>query len=171
MPGSSATLGAVREAGRRLPWVREVTVRRRFPDALEVRIEAHVALARWNDHQLVSAQGEVFSANHEGELPRLSGPEGAAPEMAREFPRIVRALEPMGIALSELRLSARGAWQVVLASGLVLELGRTDLAARLERFVEVWPRIASQESAPVYADLRYPNGFALRRALARPSKS
>jgi cell division protein FtsQ len=172
MPAGTSTLAAVREAARRLPWVREATVRRRFPDSIEVRLEAHGVLARWNDSHLLSPLGEVFAADHEGELPRLFGPEGSGPEMARELPAIVRALEPMGVALSELRLSPRGAWQAVLASGLTLELGRTDLAVRIARFAEAWPRIAAAEGTPTHADLRYPNGFALRRANAsRPNKS
>jgi cell division protein FtsQ len=69
---------------------------------------------------------------------------------------------PLGSPLAELKLSPRGAWQVVLESGLVLELGRIDRVARLERFAAAWPRLALHDPAPRYADLRYPNGFALR---------
>lgn len=163
MPAGTATLAAVREAARRIPWVRDATVRRRFPDGVEVAIEAHQALARWNDGVLVSVHGELFSAETPDKLPRFSGPEGTSLEMAREYSAIRRALEPLGIPLAELRRSPRGAWQAVLASGLVLELGRTDVVARIERFAAAWPRIATQEPAPRYADLRYPNGFALRR--------
>ncbi len=36
---SGASLEAVREAARRIPWVKDVTVRRRFPDAVEVAFE------------------------------------------------------------------------------------------------------------------------------------
>ena len=58
-------------------------------------------------------------------------------------------------------LSARHAWQLRLANGLHLVLGRdADLAeARLRRFVEVYPGAKSKNE---YVDLRYPNGFALR---------
>ncbi|QJR13858.1 cell division protein FtsQ/DivIB [Usitatibacter palustris] len=163
MPAGAATLAAVREAARRMPWVRDATVRRRFPDAVEVTIEAHVPLARWTEGMLVSTQGEVFQGDTKDELPIFSGPEGSALEMAREYPAIRKALEPVGIKLTELKRSPRGAWQAVLASGLVLELGRTDMVARLERFATAWPRVAAQEPAARYADLRYPNGFALRR--------
>jgi cell division protein FtsQ len=172
IPGGDATLGAVREAARRLPWVREVAVRRIFPDGIEVRLEAHQLLARWSESQLVSPLGEVFTADYDEPLPRLTGPEGSAPEMARELPAILTALQPLGSPLAELKLSPRGAWQVVLASGLTLELGRTDLAARIARFAEAWPRVAADAGpVPAYADLRYPNGFALRRAAPRANKT
>lgn len=157
------TLAAVREAARRVPWVRDATVRRRFPDAVEITFEAHQALARWSDTQLVSTRGDVFTAEDKASLPRFRGPEGAAPAMAAEYPAMARLLEPLASPIAELRLSARGAWQVALASGLTLELGRGEVRPRAERFVAAWPQLAANAVQSPYADLRYPNGFALKK--------
>jgi len=165
LDGGSASLEAVREAARGIPWVREATVRRRFPDAVVVTLRTHEPLARWGEAVLVSRRGEVFTADYEGRLPRFAGPEGAAPEMARRFEAIERAAAPLGSPVAELRLSARGAWQVALESGLVLELGRHEVEARLARFAAAWPSLADGASIG-HADLRYGNGFALRRAAA-----
>ena len=161
VPGAS--LDAVREAARRIPWVREAAVRRIFPDAVEVTFEAHEPLARWGEGALVSTRGEVFNAEYDGALPRFKGPENGASMMAREYPAISRALAPLGGAVAELRLSPRGAWQVVLDSGLTLELGRVDIQARLARFAAAWPKLATQGVETRYADLRYTNGFALQQ--------
>jgi len=38
-PPGSVTLATVREAAKRVPWVREATVRRQFPDAVEITFE------------------------------------------------------------------------------------------------------------------------------------
>lgn len=163
MPAGSATLGAVREAARRIAWVREASARRRFPDGVEVRLETYEPYARWGDGRLVSATGEMFAAQQAARLPRFSGPEGAAAEMAREHAALSRALAPLGSPIAELKLSARGAWEVSLESGLVLELGRGERMPRVERFVAAWPQLAKSDPPPKYADLRYPNGFALKR--------
>ena len=159
----AAGLAEIREAARRVPWVREATVRRQFPDAVEVTFEAHQALARWNERQLVSPRGEVFTASGPSELPRFRGHEGAAGAMTAEYPAIVAALAPLGSPVKELHLSARGAWGVVLEGGLAVELGRGDWKARAQRFAAAWPRLAEDARATRYADLRYPNGFALRK--------
>jgi cell division septal protein FtsQ len=45
---------------------------------------------------------------------------------------------------------------------MVLELGRTDMNARAQRFVAAWPQASAHVAETRYADLRYPNGFALR---------
>ena len=160
---SGATLAAVREAARKIPWVREAAVRRRVPDAIEVTLETHQPLARWGDGALVSVRGDVFTAPYDGFLPRFRGPEGTAAQMVREFPALRGAVEPLASAVTEVRLSPRGAWQVVLESGLMLDLGRGDIHPRLARFIAAWPQLAAQGATTRHADLRYANGFAMQR--------
>ena len=160
-PSGSVTLATVREAAKRVPWVREVNVRRLFPDAVEITFQAHAAFARWNDNQLVSPVGEVFTAEDAAKLPRLRGPEGSGAAVIAEYRALVPTLAPIGSPVAELRLSARGAWQVLLESGLTLELGRADMRTRAQRFAAAWPQVAARAAQSRYADLRYPNGFVL----------
>ena len=160
-PGG-ASLESVREAARRVPWVRDASVRRQFPDAVEITFRAHEAFARWNEDALLSKSGEVFQARSDAELPRFRGPEGAGARMLDHFAAISAALAPLG-RVAELRLSPRGGWAVVLASGLTLQAGRGDVVPRLERFVASWTQLGRGEEA-AHVDLRYPNGFAVRRS-------
>ena len=159
----SASIEAIRVAARQVPWVREATVRRRFPDAVEITFTVHEAFARWNDGQLVGAAGEVFTAAGAGALPQLRGPEGSAALVVHGYQAAIAALGPIGSAVKELRLSPRGAWHATLDSGLGIALGRGDWRARAERFAAAWPKLAPEARAADYADLRYPNGFALKR--------
>jgi cell division protein FtsQ len=167
---SNASLAAMREAARRVPWVREATVRRRIPDAVEIALEAHVPAARWGDGALVSTRGEVFNAEFSGDLPRLAGPEGTAAAVLAQYRALAPVAAPLGARIAELRYSPRGAWQAVLDGGLTLELGRGDVAPRLARFAAAWPKLDAAARDTAHADLRYANGFALRaRVAAVPS--
>jgi cell division protein FtsQ len=168
---TAASLAAIREAARRVPWVREATVRRHFPDAIEVSFETHEVLARWGEGSLLSVRGDVFSAEHKGFLPVFRGPEGSGALMAAEYPRIVAALAPLASAVTELRYTPRAAWQVALESGLTLELGRGDIHPRLARFAAAWPQLDAQGASAKHADLRYANGFALRHPLPDGAKT
>jgi cell division protein FtsQ len=161
----AVSLASVREAARAIPWVRDAAVRRRFPDGIEVRFEAHEPLARWGKSGLVGVRGEVFAAPFDGKLPRFLGPDGSAPQMAEEYAALSRMAAPLASPVAELHLSARGAWQVALDSGLTIELGRGDIHPRLERFVAAWPGLVARGVRTTHADLRYANGFALRRAV------
>src|SRR5271157_3270625 len=78
-------LAAARASLQRVPWVKSVALRRQWPDRLEVTVVEHEPLARWNDTGLVDTEGEVFSADFDGELPQFVGPDGSARELAERF--------------------------------------------------------------------------------------
>ena len=173
-------LDATRRAIGAVPWVRNVGVRRQWPDRLEIAIEEHRPLARWNDSGLVGIDGEIFVAAHTGPLPQFSGPDHYAGEIASRYAEWTTALAPLGFGVAELAVSPRGAWRV-RADGpqgpLSLELGRDDPSGRLARFVTAYGRtigaLARQGTRVEHVDLRYRNGFAarvpgLREAPARP---
>ena len=160
-PGGTS-LASLREAARRVPWVRDASVRRRFPDAVEITFEAHQAFAHWNEGALLSKAGEVFSATAaDARLPRFRGPDGSGARMLDHYASMSTALQSLG-PVEELRLSPRGAWVVVLGSGLTVQAGRGDVLPRLERFVAAWQKLG-RGAEPGFVDLRYPNGFAVKK--------
>jgi cell division protein FtsQ len=159
----AAPIDELRAALERLPWVRRAAVRRVWPDGLEVSLEEQVPLARWETGGLVNPQGERFAGEAAAELPLFSGPAGSESEIARRYARFSRLLAPLGSPIERLKLSERLAWEVKLANGLELKLGRDAEAAeaKLERFLAAYPANPPALAGAVI-DLRYPNGFAMR---------
>jgi len=158
-------LERLREAFSLLPWVRSATVRRVWPDQLDVSLEEHSVLARWGEHALVNSFGEVYEAASDLKLPVFRGPDGSAREMTERFVEFNHILTPLSHEVRELALSERRAWTLTLDSGMVLQLGREHFRERLARFVNVYPRaIATLAVPPKRVDLRYQNGFALHGA-------
>ena len=147
----------------KLPWIRSVSVRRRWPDRLEVAVEEHVALARWGNMALVNTKGELFGAASNGDLPVFIGPSGSEQEVAQRYQTFRQTLQPIGLAPTQVVLSARRAWALRLNNGLTVELGREQVEPRLAKFVGVYDRtLATVQHSVQYVDLRYPNGFAVR---------
>ncbi|MCS6765451.1 MAG: cell division protein FtsQ/DivIB [Candidatus Protistobacter heckmanni] len=184
----TANLDAVRAAFESVPWVRRASVRRSWPDGLQVQIEEHTAMGTWGggeSPQLVNLQGEVFVANIDeaeadlapgARLIALRGPEGSSKEMVSVLKDVGGWFAPLGWRPVELVLSPRYAWTVRFDGGTRVELGRdlgeqdrATIAARAARFVRSWPlarpRLANKELD--YADLRYTNGFAVRQGTPR----
>lgn len=175
----SLNLDAVRGALEKLPWVRKVHVRRVWPAKLEVSVEEHVPVARWDEsragarNELVNSHGEVFAAalpeKDSANLPLLYGPLGTAPELLKRHGEMIAAFAPMGRQPVQVLLSPRLSWRVRLDDGMVVELGReqpkSPVGDRLARFLEVYPETVGKRSPPpTVVDLRYPNGFAMRGA-------
>jgi cell division protein FtsQ len=160
----AASINDLRGALEQLPWVRGASVRRVWPDRLEVSIEEHVALARWGGDALVNMRGERFVAASGAPLPLFVGPPGTEAEVTRQYERFGRLLAPVGSPIERIVLTTRRAWQLRLANGLQITLGRDgDLAEqRLQRFVQAYAGLRESLAHPEVVDLRYPNGFALR---------
>jgi cell division protein FtsQ len=155
-------LNKTRTAFEQLPWVRKVSVRRKFPWSLEVALEEQVALARWNGTELVNAYGEIFDDKTGQVLPAFYGQANTAPQMTSLYKTFSKTLLPLKQTITQVSLSPRFAWQLRLNNGIVLELGREHMQQRLERFVEVYSYSLSTLSQPVtHIDLRYQNGFAV----------
>ena len=162
-------LARARTALARVPWVRDVALRRQWPHRLEVTVEEHAPLARFNEGQFVNTRGELFAAESADELPQFEGPESRAVEMTERYRAWSDALRALSLGVSELRLSPRGGWRVRTKgadSALTLELGRDEPDARLARFIAVHRQtlgaLARAGTRVDVVDLRYRNGFAAR---------
>ena len=162
-------LDAARASLGRVPWVRAIALRRQWPRRLEIEVDEHQPLARWNDNALVNTRGEVFLATWAGELPEFNGPDGQAAVMTERYREWGALLAPLALRLAGLNLSARGGWQLRTVDdkgALTLDVGRDDVPGRLARFVAVYARtvgvLARTGKHVDHVDLRYRNGFAAR---------
>lgn len=156
-------LQRTRSAFEKLPWARKVTVRRQWPDTIVVQIEEHQALGRWGGVALVNRQGELFQAASDAQLPTFYGPGDAVKEVAQGYAQFAQTLAATPLSIQQLSLSSRRAWEIKTADGRLIVLGRESARQRLQQFVSAYrqqPLIAEGDWR--YADLRYPNGFALR---------
>lgn len=151
----------------RLPWIKQVSVRKQWPDELKIHLVEYVPVARWNDLRMLDAEGKSFSAPAgrlgNQALPWLYGPEGSELEVLDEY-RTMSSLLTMGsFPLKAVAMSARHSWQLVLKDGIRLELGRDDRMQRLQRFIELYPVLKqqAQDRRISYVDLRYDSGAAV----------
>jgi len=171
---ASVDLERIRVQVEAINWVDNAVVTRVWPDAIKVVVNEQVAAARWNDTGLLNARGELFLRNARyvpPELPLLEGPEGSEGAVAQLYIDAQGRLLEAGLRLAGVRLDERGAWEIELANGLVVRLGRQAVADRLERFIRLAsPMVAKRVAEISYVDMRYTNGFSVgwnaRSALA-----
>ncbi|HEV7135628.1 MAG TPA: cell division protein FtsQ/DivIB [Steroidobacteraceae bacterium] len=172
-------LAAVSRAIHTLPWVDAVSVERDWPHGLSVLVVEQVAAARWGRDGLVNSSGVLFATginrfpagasgasaasgdDSEG-LARLSGPEGSEAEVTQRYLAMQRRLSQASLEITALRLDARGAWQLDLANGITVRLGRSQVDERFEKFMSAALGVVAHRAADIsYVDMRYTNGFAI----------
>jgi cell division protein FtsQ len=159
-------LDRVRDAVAKLPWVERSEARKRWPDTIDLVVYEQQPYARWGNDRLINRHGGIFSVAGGGDvqgLPRLAGPDDRLADVLAFYADCLREFSGSGLVIDAVTLSPRGGWRLDLASGAVIELGRDDSKQRLQRFLDVWPRLVGAHAGPpAYVDLRYENGFAMR---------
>lgn len=161
-------LAEVRERALALPWVAQAEVRKIWPDTLVISVREREVLGRLGSERLVDVNGNVFAARGAGDtrgLPLLDADPARMPQLA-EYYRIAQGdIEALGRHIARARLSPRGALELELADGLVVQLGSREQLPRWRRFIASLPQLAALDARPIVAvDLRYTHGYAIRYA-------
>lgn len=172
-------MAQARAAFEAVPWVRRASVRRVWPNGLQVSIEEHRATAVWdggeNDDRLVNEYGELFDANladvEDDDLPTLAGPDGSSRQVLALHQRLLPLVAQLDTHIEALRQSRRGSWSLELASGASMELGRgsdagdpAEVVERTARFVRTFAEVSTRLNHPTlqHVDMRHGSGYALR---------
>lgn len=176
----TADLAPVREAVLTVPWVKDASVRRVWPDGIAVSVDVYDALALYEDGRLVSREGVLFSANPEEDpnaedLPNFYGAPSEVAAIARRYRRFSRIVSVIPADITDVILSDRGSWAIVMQSDSIpptkIELGQEKLDARMG-----FPEVEAQKELSAAAEeiasdaLFKPEGLAEER-LDRIAKS
>lgn len=166
-------LAEVRGAVAALPWVEAVEARKRWPDTLVLAVRERQPVARWGDKRLVGRDGNVFSvpgAEQIEGLPHLDGPDSELGNVLDFYARMQKALSGSGLTPAGVSLSGRGSWKITLVGGAEILLGHDQVETRIQRFLDVLPRLSSDHPGGFQrADLRYSNGFAVQWSAPPPA--
>ena len=147
----------------KLPWVYQSSVRKRWPALLYVYIVEQTPCALWGDDRLLSIRGTIFKAPRDRlnkPLVQLSGPDDMAVKIWEQYQQFERVLAINGYHVASVHMTNRHSWEIKLASGLKLILGRNDMLVKLQQFIDVYPRLENRDLID-YIDLRYDTGVAV----------
>jgi len=149
-----------------LPWVHEAFVRRVWPNKVVITIQEQKPLARWNQGQLVTAEGQVFTPDSktmpQQGLPFLLGQTGEEHHAVYFYQTLQNQLKPLSLAITQLKLSSRHDVELVINDSFRLDLGEEDQEQRLEAFVRVYPSVFSKRFAELESvNMQYNRGMAV----------
>ncbi len=160
-----ADMQAIHVAVSTLPWVDTVTVKRIWPDAIDIKIREKRPYARWGKNSLITEQGVIFTPNNIEQFQNLTvvaGPELQQVKVLEIMKGIKTALADQFMQLAEFSVNDRWAWKIKLATGQEILLGRNEQLKKLQRFLKTLAVVKQEQvDAMAIVDLRYPNGYAV----------
>lgn len=161
----TANLTNARAALLELSWIRDVSLKRRWPNRIIVKIEEQVPVAIWNETQFLNDAAGIFKHRYIDQaqaLAKLSGPAASEQKVLAQFVLWRSWLRQAGLDLVGIRLDERHSWMLITGDGVGINLGKEKVEARLQRFLRAFPRHLRSRMSEVRAiDLRYSNGFAV----------
>jgi cell division protein FtsQ len=154
----SADLNGIKQTVEALPWVASASVRREWPNQLQITISEHQPVARWKDGALINDKGELFEP---AEIPdqmakalvQLQGPENTYQELFAIYQELRPLFEttefvqqesstfakkesttgPLieGLIISKVYMNQRRALGIELQSGIHVIFGRMNASMDL----------------------------------------
>lgn len=162
----SVDMELIKDRLHQFSWVEDITIRRVWPNRVDIIIAERHPVAHWRDGQLLSSNGDLFSPGiyaSPANLPQFLGPEGSQGTLLQFFNDFNRELHPLHAKITTLELTPYQLWRLTLDSGIRLHLGHKNILTHLGQFVKVYPQIIGDKAKDVeYVDLRYPNGMAVK---------
>ena len=147
------------------PWIHDATLRRLWPDVLQVVISEEQPLVRWGEAGFLNRSGELVQlpiALNAPALPLLQGPAETHQELLQHYMGFNGILAELDLYINELHMDERGAMQVRLDNGWLVMLGRDTARQRMDRFTRyAYMVLAGQEAEVRTVDMRHPNGYAV----------
>lgn len=153
-----------------MPWVSKVSVRKKMPDTIEIRLVEHFPSARWKSTGLYDANTDsVFYPDMQNlnfSLVTLSAPHDTlAGELYAHAYQFMKLTAKTPYLIKEVHLDAARGYRVLLEGDVWLILGRESYdelpLIRLKRFILAFGQTKLKLQDVEYVDLRYDNGFAV----------
>jgi cell division protein FtsQ len=145
-------------------WIRDVSVRRVWPNQIRVSIIEKQAYARWDSNHLLSTRGRVFKADADafGHLPLINGYAGRSLELLQAFASIQQRLGQASIRITGLHEDAKGALSLQLDDQIKVILGSDDSDYKISQLLKIYPlQVRPRVGRIAHIDFRYANGFAI----------
>lgn len=154
-----------------LPWIKDVQVRKVWPDTLIFSVEEYQAIAQINqsyltDEGILIERGSYTTSQPVLQLDIDSAQIGKGTELLTllEKLQLIQArLAKHRLQVNKIEISESNNWLIQIENKFFIKLGRKKQLERVEKFVQVYAAIENKNELESI-DLRYSNGLAVKFA-------
>lgn len=147
-----------------LPWVKQVQVKRVYPDTLFINLTESQPVAIFNENDLLDDRGirSPLIQDVHLPLPKLKGNAGSEKELLQELKKVSKLLKAANLIVDRLEREST-ILILTMSNGLKIIVDEKGAQDRLARFVKVYPQLLQKKTQPLaQVDLRYKHGLAVK---------
>lgn len=165
----SIDMSLLREQLLKMPWVRDVQVRKIWPDTLSFEIKEFQPIAIINQRYLTEKGSLIEESNYIAKSTvlkitienDLSSVDINFVSLVKQLGEIQTKLANNGMEMKSLNISKSDNWIINLQGKFFIKVGRKQQLQRIENFLKVYAAIEDKNKLES-VDLRYSNGFAVK---------
>ncbi|AMA65105.1 Cell division protein FtsQ [Candidatus Arsenophonus lipoptenae] len=159
-------INKIRHQIKNIPWIKQVSVRKLWPNELRIHIVEYKPYAKWNDNFFINEEGIIFSLpvviNINSNLPMLYGPKNSEQDVLKMYRIMNQQLSLYNFNIKSLSMTVLRSWQVILSNDMRLNIGKDNIKDRLNRFIVLYPLLQKVTDKRIgYIDLRYSSRAAV----------
>ena len=149
----------------KIEWVRQINVRRSYPNEIIIDIEEHTPILRWNNKMYINKYGEKFNASKiDKSIPILISDESRINEVFAYFKLFNEKLSSrkLDFKITKIMENEIRSLTISLSSGINIQLGSKDVNNKIPLFFEIYKSLNTRDLNKIrYIDMRYSNGFSV----------
>jgi len=158
----SLNIHKLREGMKKLPWIKDVDIYRKWPNRITMLITQHQPIARYGMQGLINEEGEFFGAAYEDYLPIIYGPKEKLPYITNKFFVFNEILNAEFIKIHKITYTRKDDWIINTSDGMTIKLNDDKSDDALKRFVDNFQTVLKSMNKRITSvDLRYRDGFAI----------
>jgi len=155
----------LREKIEKIDWVKNVTIRRSYPDEVKIYIEEHIPVAIWNNDYYLDEFGKIFSANNiNSDLPLIVSRSNRNNIIFKYFTLLSKSILDNKIDEKIIKIQENEirSLSVFFLSGIKVEFGSSNITDKINIFFKAYKTLNSSDLKKIrYIDMRYSNGFSV----------
>ena len=155
----------LREKIEKIDWVKNVIIRRSYPDEVKIYIEEHIPVAIWNNDYYLDEFGKIFSANNiNSDLPLIASRSNRNNIIFKYFTLLSKSILDNEIDDKVIKIQENEirSLSVFFSSGIKVEFGSSNITDKINIFFKAYKTLNSSDLKKIrYIDMRYSNGFSV----------
>ena len=160
-------LGEITRKIENVDWVKSVSVEKRWPDTLIVKLEERIPYVRFGDAEFLDREGNRFFLPPSGglrDLFRVDGELGTEKKVLAMYAVLKPWFEERNMELRSIKLDSRQNWRLYTDNNIEIILGKDDLNLRLKKLFSIYHNLIKQYKRVIQTiDLTYQDGgFSVR---------
>lgn len=163
----NVNVAAAEKAMRQLPGVEKASIRRIWPDAVEISITEKKSEARLEGGRFLGTDGTIFKPKYHvavQSLPLFVGEKSDLPQIKKMYNLANQQLKVDNLKVTSISFDDLGSWGIEVNNKVKIALGKSNIIHRLQEVAKAYPRLQKLHPGEVLAglDMRYHQGLAVR---------